>query len=403
VLTKQPETSHFCRAVPSPLFATALINDVRPAGSAIMTYWLHFAVRASIAQAPWPLQALHTPLNIIGSASLAQGSATLMVPLSADLVSFYTFRMPASGRLGHVYPHTHAIMCEEMLLFAAPPEFIGLALTESAADVLSRTGAVHIAQLGHSKVSLRKLLHSHIQPTCSFTPWPSVEVQNLDGVAHSADCSMWVFKADDVTTTVAFFGLTRQLPKQMLNASEYEMHFYWQIYYYPIDAPKYSTAFTASFHDAFDAELSRHDILRALLLSAHHTINEPRRWPFFEEATVSLLLACLLIGDELVGTVLLFVYVTHTTALYSTRSSMCLRTSMCLSLLVVCAAYVASVGMWYAFNVMAFHEPLMYTRSKLLHQTSSAVVLGNVFIVAAFHLGYHRLATVPATRHAILL
>jgi len=385
VLEQQPELRQFCRVVPSPLFAAAVLNDVRPNDATIMSYWLRFALRAFVDKAPVPIQAIHSPINIMSYSSLIQGSSTLMVPMDRELFSYYAFRMPAAGRLGHVYPHTHAIMCQEMILFSAPPIALGLDFGEVARDVLSLTGGVYLEALGYSKATIRKMLLARHRPTCNFTPWPSPDIQNLDGIAHSASCRPWSFEANDSMTTVAFFGLTRQVPKQMDNESEYEMHFYWQIYYYPsAEASMYGTAFTSSFLDAFDVQLSRRDILRAISMVWRRTTNS-KNWAW-EDATVVILITGLLICNPVLSLGLIVVYISRVLALTAHQKTS-LPAGARIVLRWLCISLLASVSLWYALNVGGFREPISYVGSCNIARTPIAVALGTAASVWVLELG----------------
>jgi len=125
------------------------------------------------------------------------------MPLYLEMFSFYTFRMPAAGKLGHVYPHTHAVLCRELLLFASSPKLLGLSNVEdSDASSLARQGFIDVARSGDTIIAIRNRLVAKAEPVCHFVPWQSAEPQNLDGIAHSAECSKWIFEKDDSATTL---------------------------------------------------------------------------------------------------------------------------------------------------------------------------------------------------------
>lgn len=363
VLAMQPEFQHFRRKLPAPLSTASLLNDVRPSKSGAMSYWLRFAMTATANPSDAPVQSLHTPLNIVSTDALAQGSVTLMVPLLSDHFTFYLSPMPSSGALGHVYAHTHSVLCQELLLFAATPVRLGLHVTSSALQALGQNGFLTVKESGFTSLgSLRSALLQKSLPICVFKPWPSPDPANLDGVAHSAECSQWLFHVNDPVTTVTLFSVRKELPPSMVNATEYEMHFYWQIYYYS-DVPKYTGAFSSSFPGGFEPELSRRDLMRAmmLVLSQQRSINAPV-WPA-EEAALPLALMVAALMSPVVCLSLLV-------ALLLLLS----QTALSLAVVQLGFVYFAASAIWYALRRSDFHGPVRCYPS----------MLRNTFLVLAF-------------------
>jgi len=226
--------------------------------------------------------------------------------------------------------------------------------------------------------SLRSALTESAPPVCTFDPWPSPDPQNLDGIAHSAHCTQWSFSANDPFTTVALFSRTKALPKMMANAIEYEMHFYWQIYYYSTDMnPRYTGAFTSSSGQGFEVVISRRDLMRVSLLTFTQQGSTNVASMPIEDAVIPLVLAVTALISPLLSVSLLL---SALICLWYSRSS--------LAVAIICIVYATLASLWYAVTSQHFRLSVSF-EPVAIRFTVWVLTFGTISAAAIFAITSH--------------
>lgn len=266
-----------------PLALTAMLNDVRPAGSPPLVWYYQAALRVTIVNDPSALLPLSAQI-FAGPFEVSvqfQNFGTIDVPAGVDSLVYYSGRIAFGGTIMGIDWHSHQLKFQSALVVASPPDAMGL----GAGKLRPRRPWLPIitteAGFG-SNTALREYLLHQLALSSGSLDALVCDVHGRTEVANgtrvdrlpSKRCQAWTFSAEDVFTVAGFCGpITQERTDGPVFAgmsgtssgSTFSQHVQAIIYYVAADAASHYTIKVCSQDaDATDRALSRRDVLRAV-------------------------------------------------------------------------------------------------------------------------------------------